>query len=249
MNYLQENSMNYIQEMLENSALLATKILNISCMYFLFYLFIDNSIGANGIRVLSKCLSDYLLVDIETLNLACIFFSLYFYICLDTDLDCYSFCDLCRAIEKKAIPNLQYLNIEGNNIQNTGLVSLANCFSVVKPKLNYINFNRIFFYFIYFLDNSLTDDAFIVFLQKLERETKESVKILHVYNSSITSESLRVLSSQFTNHFFTNIQVLNLGGNELSFSGFRNLFESIIEGNIYLRELYLSSMYYNILCF
>lgn len=35
-NYLQENSMNYIQEMLENSALLATKILNISCISYYF---------------------------------------------------------------------------------------------------------------------------------------------------------------------------------------------------------------------
>lgn len=75
------------------------------------------------------------------------------------------------------------------------------------------------------------------------------MKILHVYNSTITSESLRVLSSQFTNHLFTNIQILNLGGNKLSFSGFRNLFESIIEGNIYLRELYLSSIYYIIVLY
>lgn len=66
---------------------------------------------------------------------------------------------------------------------------------------------------------------------------------MHLYNSLITSESLRILSSQFNSHFFSNIQVLDLGGNKLSFSGFRNLFESIIEGNIFLRELYLSSIY------
>lgn len=39
-NYLQENSMNYIQEMLENSALLATKILNISCISFILLIYI-----------------------------------------------------------------------------------------------------------------------------------------------------------------------------------------------------------------
>lgn len=70
-------------------------------------------------------------------------FDLYILIFLDTNIDCYSFSDLCKSIELQEMILLKKLNLEGNNIQNTGIISLGNGFNEYDYNLNYLNFNCI----------------------------------------------------------------------------------------------------------
>lgn len=93
------------------------------------------------------------------------------------------------------------------------------------------------------LDNNLSDEGFIIFITKLTTNTKQKIKELYLYNTNITSESITPLSLQINSHYFCSLKELDLGGNKLSLAGFKELFDSIIYDNIFLRTLYLSSIY------